>query len=149
LKVWQIAREWSIDAMEQVERPEPEPGLGQIVVRMRAASLNYRDLLTVLGKGHVQTSAHSVLRRCRRSCCRWRRRDPGFDRRSSVPDVGLTGYQMRATRALIGVSQGEIAAAAGVTRQTIERLERSGPQPVVSHDATVAAVLAALGAASK
>jgi NADPH:quinone reductase-like Zn-dependent oxidoreductase len=51
LKVWQIAREWSIDAMERVGRPEPEPGPGQIVVRMRAASLNYRDLLTVLGKG--------------------------------------------------------------------------------------------------
>ena len=51
MKVWQIAREWSIDAMEPVERPEPEPGPGQIVVRMRAASLNYRDLLTVLGKG--------------------------------------------------------------------------------------------------
>jgi NADPH:quinone reductase-like Zn-dependent oxidoreductase len=51
LKVWQVAREWSIDAMELVERPEPEPGPGQIVVRMRAASLNYRDLLTVQGPG--------------------------------------------------------------------------------------------------
>jgi len=51
LKVWQLAREWSIDAMELVERPEPEPGPGQIVVRMRAASLNYRDLLTVQGPG--------------------------------------------------------------------------------------------------
>jgi len=51
LKVWQIAREWSIAAMEKVERPESEPGPGQIVIRMRAASLKYRDLLTVLGKG--------------------------------------------------------------------------------------------------
>jgi NADPH:quinone reductase-like Zn-dependent oxidoreductase len=51
LKVWQVAREWSIDGMELVERPEPEPGPGQIVVRMRAASLNYRDLLTVTGQG--------------------------------------------------------------------------------------------------
>ena len=51
MKVWQVAREWSIDGMELVDRPEPEPGPGQIVVRMRAASLNYRDLLTVQGQG--------------------------------------------------------------------------------------------------
>jgi NADPH:quinone reductase-like Zn-dependent oxidoreductase len=37
--------------MELVERPDPETGAGQIAVRMRAASLNYRDLLTVQGKG--------------------------------------------------------------------------------------------------
>src|ERR1700716_840948 len=37
--------------MDLVERPVPSPGPGQIVVRMRAASLNYRDLLTVEGKG--------------------------------------------------------------------------------------------------
>ena len=37
--------------MELVERPDPEPGAGQIAVWMRAASLNYRDLLTVQGKG--------------------------------------------------------------------------------------------------
>ena len=51
MKVWQVAREWSIDGMELVDRPEPEPGPGQIVVLMRAASLNYRDLLTVQGQG--------------------------------------------------------------------------------------------------
>ena len=51
MKVWQVAREWSIDGMELVERPEPEPGPGQVMVRMRAASLNYRDLLTVQGQG--------------------------------------------------------------------------------------------------
>jgi NADPH:quinone reductase-like Zn-dependent oxidoreductase len=51
LRVWQIAREWSIEGMELVERPDPEPGPGQVTVRMRAASLNYRDLLTVQGKG--------------------------------------------------------------------------------------------------
>jgi NADPH:quinone reductase-like Zn-dependent oxidoreductase len=51
VKIWQVAREWSIDGMEMVEQPEPRPGPGQIVVRMRAASLNYRDLLTVQGKG--------------------------------------------------------------------------------------------------
>jgi NADPH:quinone reductase-like Zn-dependent oxidoreductase len=33
-----------------VERPDPRPGPGQALVRLRAASLNYRDLLTVEGK---------------------------------------------------------------------------------------------------
>jgi DNA-binding XRE family transcriptional regulator len=60
--------------------------------------------------------------------------------------VGVSGHQMRAARAIIGLSQAEIAAVAGVTRQTIERMERSGSQPVVSRNSTVAAVLAALGA---
>jgi NADPH:quinone reductase-like Zn-dependent oxidoreductase len=51
MKAWQVSREWSIEAMDLVERPEPTAGPGQVVVRMRAASLNYRDLLTVQGKG--------------------------------------------------------------------------------------------------
>ena len=53
MKIWQVAREWSIDGMELVEQPDPTPGPGQVVVRIRAASLNYRDLLTIQGKGGV------------------------------------------------------------------------------------------------
>jgi NADPH:quinone reductase-like Zn-dependent oxidoreductase len=51
MKVWQVAREWSIDGMELADRPDPATGRGEIAVRMRAASLNYRDLLTVQGRG--------------------------------------------------------------------------------------------------
>lgn len=51
MKVWQVARDWSIEGMELVERPDPAPGPGQVTVRIRAASLNFRDLLTVQGKG--------------------------------------------------------------------------------------------------
>ncbi len=51
MKVWQVARDWSIEGLEQAEAPVPVPGPGQVTVRMRAASLNYRDLLTVQGKG--------------------------------------------------------------------------------------------------
>jgi NADPH:quinone reductase-like Zn-dependent oxidoreductase len=51
MKVWQVAREWSIDGMELAERPMPATGAGEVTVRMRAASLNYRDLLTVQGRG--------------------------------------------------------------------------------------------------
>src|SRR6478752_5188978 len=53
MKVWQVARDWSIEGMELADLPEPVPGPGQVMVRMRAASLNYRDLLTVQGKGGV------------------------------------------------------------------------------------------------
>ena len=53
MKAWQVARDWSIEGMELTELPEPGPGPGQVTVRMRAASLNYRDLLTVQGKGGV------------------------------------------------------------------------------------------------
>ena len=51
MKVWEVAREWSIDGMDLVERPAPAPGPGEVAVRIRAATLNYRDLLTVQGRG--------------------------------------------------------------------------------------------------
>jgi NADPH:quinone reductase-like Zn-dependent oxidoreductase len=38
-----------IDTLARVERPTPKPGPGQVLVRMRAASLNYRDLLIADG----------------------------------------------------------------------------------------------------
>jgi NADPH:quinone reductase-like Zn-dependent oxidoreductase len=49
MKAWQISGEYGIDRLKLVERPEPVAGAGQIVVSMRAASLNYRDLVTVRG----------------------------------------------------------------------------------------------------
>jgi NADPH:quinone reductase-like Zn-dependent oxidoreductase len=39
----------SIDTLREVERPVPSPGPGQVLVRIRAASLNYRDLLIANG----------------------------------------------------------------------------------------------------
>ena len=35
------------DAMMLVEKPTPVPGPGQVLVRLKAATINYRDLLTV------------------------------------------------------------------------------------------------------
>jgi NADPH:quinone reductase-like Zn-dependent oxidoreductase len=50
MRIWELEREWGIDQLRLVERPSPRPGPGEVVVRMRAASLNYRDLLMVEGK---------------------------------------------------------------------------------------------------
>ena len=49
--MWEIQQRFGLghDALALVERAEPTPGPGQVVVRVRAASLNYRDLLTVEG----------------------------------------------------------------------------------------------------
>lgn len=43
-------RGFGLDNLILTERPDPRPGFGQVLLRMRAASLNYRDLLTVQGK---------------------------------------------------------------------------------------------------
>ena len=48
-------RAWSIPAfglenLQLVERPDPEPGPGQVLVAVRAVSLNYRDLMIVKGQ---------------------------------------------------------------------------------------------------
>lgn len=51
MKTIQVQGDWGIDHLTATEQPDPTPGHGQIVVAMKAASLNYRDLLTVEGKG--------------------------------------------------------------------------------------------------
>jgi NADPH:quinone reductase-like Zn-dependent oxidoreductase len=38
-----------LDAIRLVERPDPTPGPDEVLLRMKAVSLNYRDLLTALG----------------------------------------------------------------------------------------------------
>ena len=35
------------ERLRLVERPDPSPGPGEVLVRIKAASLNYRDLLTI------------------------------------------------------------------------------------------------------
>ena len=50
MKVYEIpAGGRSLDELRRVERPDPEPGPGQVLVRVRAASLNFRDQAVVTG----------------------------------------------------------------------------------------------------
>ena len=47
MKAFEI-RSPGIDALHLAERADPEPGPGQVLVEIRASSINYRDLATVL-----------------------------------------------------------------------------------------------------
>lgn len=49
MKVFEIREATGIDALTVAERPDPRPGPGQVLVSMKAASLNYRDLVVVTG----------------------------------------------------------------------------------------------------
>jgi NADPH:quinone reductase-like Zn-dependent oxidoreductase len=45
----QVNEPWGLDRLEVVEMPDPAPGPGEVLVRMKAVSLNYRDFLMVGG----------------------------------------------------------------------------------------------------
>jgi NADPH:quinone reductase-like Zn-dependent oxidoreductase len=45
MKAYQLVAGGGIDGLVQVNLPDPEPGPGEVAIRVRAVSLNYRDLL--------------------------------------------------------------------------------------------------------
>jgi NADPH:quinone reductase-like Zn-dependent oxidoreductase len=47
MRVMQIEGEWSADHIRPAQRPDPKPGPGEVLVKMEAASLNYRDTVLV------------------------------------------------------------------------------------------------------
>jgi NADPH:quinone reductase-like Zn-dependent oxidoreductase len=48
MRAWQISA-FGIDSLDFVERPTPAPGPGEVLLGVRAVSLNYRDLMMVKG----------------------------------------------------------------------------------------------------
>lgn len=53
MRVFQIEGGWGFDHLRLSTRPDPRPGPGQVLLRMKAASLNYRDLV-VPDRGYGQ-----------------------------------------------------------------------------------------------
>jgi NADPH:quinone reductase-like Zn-dependent oxidoreductase len=49
MKLYEITEPKGIDSLRLTERPTPKPGLGEVLVRVRATSLNYRDLALIKG----------------------------------------------------------------------------------------------------
>ena len=49
MKAYELQGGFGIDSLKPIERPELMPGVGQVLLQMRAWSLNYRDLLMVKG----------------------------------------------------------------------------------------------------
>jgi NADPH:quinone reductase-like Zn-dependent oxidoreductase len=45
MKVFEIRGEWDFDHLQLGERPDPKPGPGEVLLKMKAASLNFRDLV--------------------------------------------------------------------------------------------------------
>ncbi|MGA8161185.1 MAG: NAD(P)-dependent alcohol dehydrogenase [Acidobacteriaceae bacterium] len=49
MQAWRIPR-FGLDNLERINLPDPQPQRGQVLVRVHAVSLNYRDLMVVLGR---------------------------------------------------------------------------------------------------
>jgi len=49
MRVIELRDAFGLDNLHLTERDDPKPGPGEVLLEMRAASLNYRDLLTVRG----------------------------------------------------------------------------------------------------
>jgi NADPH:quinone reductase-like Zn-dependent oxidoreductase len=49
LKCYELQGPHGIDGLALVDKPVPEPGENEVLVRLKAATLNYRDLITVKG----------------------------------------------------------------------------------------------------
>jgi len=55
MKLFEI-RAFGLNQLKRAERPTPEPRAGEVLVHIRAVSLNYRDLLIVQGKYNPRMS---------------------------------------------------------------------------------------------
>jgi len=47
MKAFEVDKPFGIDNLRLVERQDPTPGPGQVLIRVKAVSLNFRDLMTV------------------------------------------------------------------------------------------------------
>ena len=64
MKAYELLDATGLAGLKLVDKPVPKPDIGQVLVRIRAVTLNYRDLLTVKG-------GYGSRQKCRRSSRRW------------------------------------------------------------------------------
>ena len=51
MKVYEVTKgSTSLDGLRRAERPEPQPGPREVLIRVRATSINYRDHMVVMGR---------------------------------------------------------------------------------------------------
>ncbi|SDK91564.1 hypothetical protein SAMN05216191_10177 [Paenibacillus jilunlii] len=67
MKAIQLTNNLGLEELTLVERDIPTPGVYEVLIRMRAASLNYRDLM-VLSGGIKRKSGRSIERSSSRVC---------------------------------------------------------------------------------
>ncbi|MCY4239541.1 MAG: NAD(P)-dependent alcohol dehydrogenase [Rhodospirillaceae bacterium] len=60
MRVMQIEGDWGLDNIRLAERPDPAPEPGQVVVKMKAASINFRDTVMV-NRGYGRRSGELPL----------------------------------------------------------------------------------------
>ncbi|MFX4221656.1 MAG: zinc-dependent alcohol dehydrogenase family protein [Thalassobaculum sp.] len=60
MRVFQIENDWGFDNLRLSERPQPEPGPGKVLLKMRMASLNARDLI-VPDRGYGRATGNLPL----------------------------------------------------------------------------------------
>jgi NADPH:quinone reductase-like Zn-dependent oxidoreductase len=77
-----------LDTLTLVDRPVPKPARGQVLVRMRAASLNYRDLLIAQGRYGRSELKYPLV--------------PLSDGAGEVVEVGAGVTQLRAGDRVVG-----------------------------------------------
>ena len=61
MKALVIRNGFGLENLALVDAPDPAPGPGQVLVRVRAASLNYRDLLIAKGQYNPRLKFPRVL----------------------------------------------------------------------------------------
>jgi len=61
MRLYRLPNPEGIDSLTLTEEPTPAPGRGQVLVRMRAASLNYRDLMVATGRFSQGAAPDSLI----------------------------------------------------------------------------------------
>jgi len=61
MKAWAIQNGFGLEHLQPLERPDPSPGSGEVLIRVRAVSLNYRDLLVTKGMYNPKLALPRVI----------------------------------------------------------------------------------------